>query len=365
VSNKQQALGTLYFTVLHPDCNMNENPNKIQRLQLENFTCFERADLEFSPGINVFIGENGTGKTHLLKVMYYTVASKARTNNAISEYFGIKLTAGGVKKLIKQDFKRANIKVIYEDEYFISYQIQSEETPIGIIGLTTALEGLFVPASEMLSWQKGFQSLYEKREVSFDRTYYDLAVSLGLGILKNSALEEAKKLAKEIREAIKAEVIQRDERFYFKFDDLDAEIEAPIVAQGINKLGQLYYLILNGSLTKDTILFWDEPETGLNPKYIKVVAQFLQTLAKAGVQIFVATHDYLLTHHLSLAAEYREQTQAPGMKFFALYKGENGTEIETGATLAEIENDSILEEYAALHDVQLQLYQAQFEKVQA
>ncbi|MBK7873483.1 MAG: ATP-binding protein [Saprospiraceae bacterium] len=168
---------------------------------------------------------------------------------------------------------------------------------------------------------KGFQSLYAKREVSFDRTYYDLAVSLGLGILKNSALQEAKKLAKAIREAIKAEVFQRDERFYFKFDDLDSELEAPVVAQGINKLGQLYYLILNGSLTKDTILFWDEPETGLNPKYIKVVAQFLQTLANAGVQIFVATHDFLLTQSLSLAAEYREQTQAPDMKFLLCIKG--------------------------------------------
>ena len=47
--------------------------NKIQRLELENFTCFAKAEMDFSSGINVFIGENGTGKTHVLKVLYASV----------------------------------------------------------------------------------------------------------------------------------------------------------------------------------------------------------------------------------------------------------------------------------------------------
>ena len=42
----------------------------ITRLQLENFTAFESLDMEFSPGINVFVGANGTGKTHIMKVCY-------------------------------------------------------------------------------------------------------------------------------------------------------------------------------------------------------------------------------------------------------------------------------------------------------
>jgi predicted ATP-dependent endonuclease of OLD family len=44
--------------------------NKIKRLELENFTCFGKVAMDFSPGINVFIGENGTGKTHLLKALF-------------------------------------------------------------------------------------------------------------------------------------------------------------------------------------------------------------------------------------------------------------------------------------------------------
>jgi recombinational DNA repair ATPase RecF len=35
-----------------------------QSLRLQNFTVFEDVSLEFAPGINVFVGPNGTGKTH-------------------------------------------------------------------------------------------------------------------------------------------------------------------------------------------------------------------------------------------------------------------------------------------------------------
>ena len=36
----------------------------VTRVKLENFTVFESLALEPSPGINVLVGPNGTGKTH-------------------------------------------------------------------------------------------------------------------------------------------------------------------------------------------------------------------------------------------------------------------------------------------------------------
>ena len=47
----------------------------ITRVKLENFTVFESLDLEPSPGINVLLGANGTGKTHLMKLCYAVLAS--------------------------------------------------------------------------------------------------------------------------------------------------------------------------------------------------------------------------------------------------------------------------------------------------
>ena len=42
----------------------------ITKLRFERFTAFERFDFDASPGINVLVGANGTGKTHLMKVAY-------------------------------------------------------------------------------------------------------------------------------------------------------------------------------------------------------------------------------------------------------------------------------------------------------
>ena len=42
----------------------------LKTLELQNFTVFKEATLNFSPGLNVIIGENGTGKSHLLKLGY-------------------------------------------------------------------------------------------------------------------------------------------------------------------------------------------------------------------------------------------------------------------------------------------------------
>ena len=43
-------------------------------------------------------------------------------------------------------------------------------------------------------------------------------------------------------------------------------IEFTLLAEGLRKLGLLWLLIRNGSLKPGAVLFWDEPETNLNPK---------------------------------------------------------------------------------------------------
>ncbi|MDP2432307.1 MAG: AAA family ATPase [Pseudomonadota bacterium] len=42
----------------------------LQTLRLKNFTAFASADLSFCLGLNVIVGQNGAGKTHLLKAAY-------------------------------------------------------------------------------------------------------------------------------------------------------------------------------------------------------------------------------------------------------------------------------------------------------
>ena len=45
----------------------------IHKLDLNEFTVFKKASLEFGNRINVLIGENGSGKTQILKFLYATL----------------------------------------------------------------------------------------------------------------------------------------------------------------------------------------------------------------------------------------------------------------------------------------------------
>lgn len=42
----------------------------LTKITAENFTVFENITIPFSKGLNVLIGENGVGKTHIMKVLY-------------------------------------------------------------------------------------------------------------------------------------------------------------------------------------------------------------------------------------------------------------------------------------------------------
>ena len=60
----------------------------ITRFKASNFTVFTDVDVTFSPGINIIIGENGTGKTHLMKAVY---AASALIDKRIDKTFPQKL----------------------------------------------------------------------------------------------------------------------------------------------------------------------------------------------------------------------------------------------------------------------------------
>ena len=43
----------------------------LKRISILNYKNLEQAELEFSPKMNCFIGQNGMGKTNLLDAVYY------------------------------------------------------------------------------------------------------------------------------------------------------------------------------------------------------------------------------------------------------------------------------------------------------
>jgi len=76
-----------------------------------------------------------------------------------------------------------------------------------------------------------------------------------------------------------------------------------MTAEGINHIGIIPTLINTGELRKGTILFLDEPDNNLNPVAITEFVNVLNLLAKAGVQIFLTTHNFFIIKRLHLAAK--------------------------------------------------------------
>jgi AAA15 family ATPase/GTPase len=349
---------------------MSENfKDKIQGLELENFTCFAKAKMEFSSGINVLIGENGTGKTHVLKVLYalYDAISKIKSEpdstrrylnqanfnpyslvNDLALIFGTGVWLDLIRNKTIEDISFV-ASFVHESKFGLGFKNEKLSNLIFTIPHNTSEQKpLYIPPYEMLSTIGSFSS---------DKTYFDLITALNS---KKNGVDT--KILESLQNLIKIEVIKENDVFYMQQGE-GKKSKAQLTANGINKIGQLIPLIQNGWLTKNTILFWDEPEVNLNPRYIAIVVKFLQTLAKNGVQIFVATHDYLLAHLLSLDAEYREQTDAPPMKFFSFYKGEDGTEIESADTIAGLQNNALLDEYAAYYDLEQSLFRKSMQNV--
>ena len=125
-----------------------------------------------------------------------------------------------------------------------------------------------------------------------------------------------------------------------------------LVSEGYRKIATIIYLILSGSLSKNSILFWDEPETNMNPKMIRPMVEALTELAKMGVQVFVTTHDYFVQQCFNLNAVYdKDKNKHISYNFISLYKNDKGiVQAESGSELSDLVHNSIMEEFDNLYD---------------
>ncbi len=353
---------------------MTDSRSKVQTLTLTQFTAFAETTFDFCPGINVLIGANATGKTHVMKLIYALLKAgnmvHGENNRAIDETIYSKLQdvfqSRQIGDLIRQSdpSERAMVRLSYSNhpvEFSITPSSLLSLWPESIIPQPASV--MYLPAQEFLSINEGFIAIYQKRELPYDETFYDLGLALNAPPLRRNMLTgEVQEVIDLLREIIagagKREVVtQQNGRFHF--DLPEGSLDVHLVAEGYRKIATLLYLLRNGSLTEDGILFWDEPEAQLNPRLVVKVVEVLQKLASIGVQVFVSTHDYLLSHELSLLAEYPAQTEVE-LKFFALHKPNRkaGVQVESGRSLAEIEHNPILAEFAAHYDRELALFQA-------
>jgi hypothetical protein len=223
---------------------------------------------------------------------------------------------------------------------------------------TRPAKALFLPSRELLSMYEGFLAAYKGRELSFDETYYDACFALSATALRGERYQETAALRAPLEAAIGGPVVLEGSRFFVRKPDGD--MEPHLLAEGWRKLASVAHLIANGSLSAGTAFFWDEPEAGLNPELVVLVVELLLALAERGVQIFVATHDYLLSQKLSLISEYGRRPGAP-IRFFGFQRGPGGAvTVASGEAVTALPHDPILAEFLRHYDFERDFFDGKF-----
>ena len=137
-------------------------------------------------------------------------------------------------------------------------------------------------------------------------------------------------------------VLEKQGRFYLRPHRSNRTIEAPLVAEGLRKFVMIARLIATGALLDKGYLFWDEPEANLNPKLIKVAARIIWSLSQQGIQVFIATHSLFLLRELELL-NFENKTDLP-VRFFSLVASDDGTKVEQGDSINDLDTLILLDE---------------------
>lgn len=292
----------------------------IEHLSASSFGPFGGLDLRFSPQLNVVTGDNGTGKTQLLKLLY--TATKTMENGWIEGPSKTEMEGALAKKLVgvfKPDSlgrlasrvrgnSRAEVRLKYRGlgsafEFNFSSKAANKVKVSSLPSQTLPDTAVFLPSRELLSIYPGLIALYESRETSFDETWRDTAVLLGRTALLGKRGQQANEILAPLLEILEGSVVEDKGQFYVKLKTAagaTGNIEAHLVSEGYRKLAMLVRLVQSGVLLEGGYLFWDEPEANLNPRTQRAVAKTIHLLAKHGTQVFVATHSVFILRELRL-----------------------------------------------------------------
>ncbi|MBU4263413.1 MAG: AAA family ATPase [Proteobacteria bacterium] len=364
----------------------------LNSLTIKNFTAFADAEFSFSPGLNVLIGANGTGKTHILKLGYLFSRAwpdltrsklrldKKRTDPYMEERLAGLFRVSELASLVRQGHKNGaslaadiggsiptliitvpgeqiplpspNEPMAWEIHltHIKNHPAQVESIRIPESAATNAFvpKAIFVPSKEIVSLFKGLIGLFENyRQFPLDETYKDLAVAL-------ATLEPAAPspllpgVAQRIAALLGGELRLEDNNLIF-LQDNGRKLESQLLAEGYRKLAMLIYLVRNRVIEAGSTVFWDEPEANLNPAALRLLVEALRQMVCQGVQVILATHSLFLLREFEVLGRTKDLPKIPE-RYFALNTTKKGVEVSAGDDIVSIDPLVLLDEDQAQSD---------------
>lgn len=352
-----------------------DGPMPVRQLRLERFGPFGDVEFDFVPGVNVVLGANSTGKTFAAKALYSVLKAlgpEASPGAPPRELLRDKLAGvfrpddGDVKRLVSRIHGKSTgrIRVELDDGEAMRATISTAaRQAIANLDLPSAGNGsslartpaLFLPSRELLAMYEGFVAAYQARELAFDETYFDTAVALSAGAVRGRRPGHLREVTDRLEDELGGKIRLEGPRFYLHARD--GRLEAHLLAEGLRKIASIVHLVSNGALRQGGVLLWDEPEANLHPRLAEVVVECLGALAEGGVQVIVATHDYLIADAVSRWSEYRSvMDRAASVRFFQLLRDEAGAvRLESADTFAALPANPLLDAFLKHHDREQEL----------
>lgn len=329
----------------------------VRNLRLRNFTAFRSAELEFGSGLNVIVGENGSGKSHLMQLLYAAVAANARdehqpaeqpTKTALQKTLAEKLVnvlrPEGLGRLVrrKRGRERCEVRIGYDQrgldvEFSFSTNSASEVSLEALPSRQCEQLPVYLPTRELLTLYPGFIAMYEGHYLEYPETWRDTCLLLGRPAVRGPRETSIRHLVAPLEAAMGGRVVlDNNGRFYLQSEG-QGRFEMALVAEGLRKLAMLARLIVTGSVLDKGCLFWDEPDANLNPRLIRKVSATILSLANSGLQVFVATHSLFLLRELDIGLQQQQQPSIFGPRFFALTPSSDGVEVQQGDGIDEVD----------------------------
>lgn len=323
----------------------------ISALRLQNFTVFRDVAIEFG-ALNVIHGANGTGKTHLLKLIYALehaawsrglggigigpgthVNTAFELGSTLEHVFACDSSAqlvswGAPECVIEAKSGSADLRISLDMEgHEGGHGPEMDGIAASGFGRT---EGVFLPAAEVLSRDPRVTALFGRFDVREDGAVKDLLQQVHSPLLRAAQVHaEARRLLTRLRKLIGgAPLLDPESGSVYIETQSGARLDAALAAQGHLKLATLALLLERIELVPGLVLCWDEPEANLNPALVRELAPVLVALSESGVQVFLATHSLFLIRELYLLANSRPTPI--DTRYIGLQGGENGVTVEHG-----------------------------------
>lgn len=336
----------------------------LKKISLQNYTVFDAQTIELNKGINIFIGENGTGKTHLLKLLYSACqAADKKVSFSHKIVFTMLPDDYKISRLItrKVGNSAAMVHITASEnemkkEKVLSVKFHKKTTKwdADVTGETgweetfCDVNSIFIPAKEILSNSYNLNAAVDKNNIHFDDTYLDIINAAKIDVSVGRDTREREMMLKEIESMIHGSVVYEPKKDEFYLKKGNSKQEFNLVAEGIRKMALLWQLVKNGTLEKGSVLFWDEPEANINPKYIPIIVNILLLLQRKGVQIFISTHDYVLASYFEVHMNENDNILYHSFSFDTNL--DNKIRYEAGNKFDDLENNAIIAAFNKLLD---------------